>query len=112
MTKADIVKEFRASQTFIDSSVEYYGDGFKDCLKQVKSIYPHLDSTKVSIEDPLPSTPIRDIILEKSDDSTESEVNPKDDSVILAKPVVDQLTIPLTPSANPQNVEDPSTQDV
>ena len=112
MTKADIVKEFRASQTFIDSSVEYYGDGFKDCLKQVKSIYPHLDLTKVSIEDPLPSTPIRDIILEKSDDSTKSKVNPKDDSVILAQPVVDQLTIPLTPSANPQNVEDPSTQDV
>ena len=88
-TKADIVKEFRASQTFIDSNAEYYGDGFEDCLKQVKSIYPHLDSTKVSMEDPLPSTPTGDTILEESDDSTESEANPKDDSVVLAQPVVD-----------------------
>ena len=71
-----------------------------------------MDLSKVSMDDPLPSTPADDTILEESDDSTESKVDPKDDSVILAQPVVDQLTIPLTPSANLQNVEDPSTQDV
>ena len=31
--KSDAMKEFRASQTFIDSYAEYYGDGFEDCLK-------------------------------------------------------------------------------
>ena len=31
--KANAMKEFRASQTFIDSCAEHYGDGFEDCLK-------------------------------------------------------------------------------
>ena len=31
--KADVVKEFRASQSFVDSCAENYGDGFEDCLK-------------------------------------------------------------------------------
>ena len=31
--RADAVKEFKASQPFIDSCAVYYGDGFKDCLK-------------------------------------------------------------------------------
>ena len=106
------MKEFKASQTFIDSCAEYYGDGFKDCLKQVKSICLHLDLSKVSMDDPLPSTPTGDTILEESDDSTEPEADPKDDSVVVAQLAVDQPVIPLTPSANPPNVEDPSTQDV
>ena len=87
--KANAVKEFRASQTFIDAYAEYYGDRFKDCLKQVKSIYLHLDLSKVSMDDPLLLTPAGDTILEESDDFTESAVDPKDDSVILAQPVVD-----------------------
>ena len=32
--RADVVKEFKDSQPFIDSCV-YYADGFKGCLKQV-----------------------------------------------------------------------------
>ena len=28
--KADAVKEFRASQTFVDSCTDYYGDEFED----------------------------------------------------------------------------------
>ena len=51
--RADAMKEFKASQPFIDSYAIYYGDGFADCLKQVKSIYPHLDLSKVTIDDPL-----------------------------------------------------------
>ena len=31
--KADIVKEFKASQSFVDSYADYYGDRFEDCLK-------------------------------------------------------------------------------
>ena len=64
------------------------------------------------MDDPLPSTPTGDTILEESDDSTEPEADPKDDSVDVAQLAVDQPVIPLTPSANPPNVEDPSTQDV
>ena len=48
--KADAVKEFKESQAFIDSFTEYYGVGFEDCLKQVKSNYPHLDLVKVSVD--------------------------------------------------------------
>jgi len=33
MAKADAMKEFKASQTFVDSYAEYYSDGFEDCLK-------------------------------------------------------------------------------
>jgi len=99
--KANVVKEFRASQTFVDSCAEYYGDGFEDCLKQVKFVYPHLDFSKVSMDAPLPSTPAGDATLEENDDFIKSEANPKDDGVILAQPaVVDKPVILLTPSTN------------
>ena len=99
--KADAVKEFRASQTFVDSYADYYGDGFEDCLKQVKSLYPYLNLSKVSMDDPLPLTPIGNATLEENDDFTESEANPEDDGVVLAQPVaVDKPVVLLTPSAN------------
>ena len=60
--RADTVKEFKASQPFIDSCAVYYGDGFEDFLKQVKSIYPHLDLSKVTMDDPLPLTLVGDTI--------------------------------------------------
>jgi len=82
--KADAMKEFKESQAYIDSCTEYYGVWFEDCLKQVKSNYPHLDLAKVSMDDPLPTTPVGDAILEETDDSTESEQDTQDDSVILA----------------------------
>ena len=65
MAKADAVKEFRASQTFIDACAEYYGDEFEDYIKQVKSIYPYLDLSKVSMDDHLLSTPIGNTILKR-----------------------------------------------
>ena len=51
--RADAVVEFKTTQSFIDSCTGYYGDEFKDCLKQVKSLYPHLDLSKVTMDDPL-----------------------------------------------------------
>ena len=75
-TKVDVVKEFRASQTFVNSCAEYYGDGFEDCLKQVKSVYPYLDLSKVSMDAPLLLTPAGDATLEEDDNFTESEANP------------------------------------
>ena len=110
--RADTVKEFKASQPFIDSYAIYYDNGFEDCLKQVKSIYPHVDLLKVTMDDPLLSTPIGDTIQEETDDSTKSESVPKDDSVILAQLAADPPITPLVPSTEPLNVENRLAQDV
>ena len=69
--RADAVIEFKASQSFIDSCAVYYGDGFEDCLKQVKFFYPYLDLSKVTMDDPLPSTPASDTIFEETNNSTQ-----------------------------------------
>ena len=74
----------KESQAFIDSCTEYHGVGFEDCLKQVKSNYPHLDLVKVSMDDPLPTTPAGDAIPEETDDSTESEHDTQDDNIVIA----------------------------
>ena len=110
--RADAMKEFKTSQPFIDSCTIYYGVGFEDCLKQVKSIYPHLDLSKVTMDDPLQSTPTGDTILDETDDSTELEPDPKDDSVVLAQLAADPPVTPLVLSTKPLNIENPSTQDV
>ena len=74
MARANAVIEFKASQPFIDACAIYYGDRFKDFLKQVESDYPHLDLSKVTMEKPLPSTPADgDTISEETDDSTQSK---------------------------------------
>ena len=85
--------------------------GFEDCLKQVKSNYPHLDLAKVSMDEPLPTTPAGDAIPEGADGTIESEQDTQDDGVILAKFAVNPLISPLTPSANPPVADDPSSQD-
>ena len=105
--KVDAMKEFKDSQSFIDSCVVYYGDRFEDFLKQVKSIYPHVDLLKVTMDDPLLSTPIGDTIQEETDDSTKSESVPKDDSVILAQLAADPPITPLVPSTEPLNTKNP-----
>ena len=112
MARVDAVKEFKASQPFIDSCAVYYGDGFEDCLKQVKSIYPYLDLSKVTMDDPLPSTPVGDTILDETDDSTELEPDPKDDSVILTQPAANPPVTSFVSSIKPLNVENPPAQDV
>ncbi|KAL0000117.1 hypothetical protein SO802_019719 [Lithocarpus litseifolius] len=84
---------------------------FEDCLKQVQSVYPHLHLSKVSMDDPLLSTPAGDSTLEETDDSIESEPDPKDDSVVLAQPAADPPVTPLVPSTEPQNVKSPFIQD-
>ena len=49
--KADVVVDFKDSQSFIDAYAVYYGEGFDDCLKQVGSVYPDLDLSKISMDD-------------------------------------------------------------
>ena len=111
-TRADAAREFKASQPFIDSCAAYYGDGFEDCLKQIKSSYLHLDLSKITMDDPLPSTPVSNTLLEEIDNPTESEPDPKDDSVVLAQPVASPSITLLVPSTEPLHVESPFAQDV
>nr|POE89447.1 hypothetical protein CFP56_01803 [Quercus suber] len=64
------------------------------------------------MDDPLPSTPTGDTIFEEANDSTQSERDPKNDGVILAKPAVEKPLTLLIPSTEaPQDAENPSTQD-
>ena len=66
--------DFKASQSFIDACAIYYGEGFDDCLKQVGSVYPNLDVSKISMDDPVPTTPAGgDTVSEKTNDSTQLE---------------------------------------
>ena len=48
---ADTVRDFKATQSFIDSCTEYYGTGFDDCLKQVASAFPELDLSGITMDD-------------------------------------------------------------
>ena len=109
--KADAGKEFKDSQAFVDSCAEYYGVGFENCLKQVKSNYPDLDLAKVSMDAPLPTTLVDDVVPKETDDSTESDQATQGDGVILAQLAVNLPVIPLTPLDNPPVADDPLVQD-
>ena len=103
-TRANVVTEYKASQSFIDSCGGYYGVGFEDYLRQAKSLYPHLDFSKITLDKPVSSTIAGDTIQEETDDSMESK--PKDDSVVLAQPTTDGPVTSLVPSIEPKIVED------
>ena len=107
--RADAVAEYKASQSFIDSCGGYYGVGFEDCLRQAKSLYPYLDFSKVTMDEPVPSTPAGDTIQEETDDSTNSR--PKDDSIVLAQPATDALVTFLVPFTEPKIFKDLATGD-
>lgn len=53
--KADTITKFKASQRFIDTCAVYYGNGFNNCLKQVGSVYPNLDLSKITKDAESPS---------------------------------------------------------
>ena len=72
--KADAIAEFRASQPFIDLCAVYYGDGFDDCLNQVGSVYPDVDLSRITLDDPVLMTPVSgDTINEESGDFAHTE---------------------------------------
>lgn len=85
-SRADAIAEFKASQPFINACAVYYGDRFENFLKQVMSVYSNLDLSKVTMDDPLPTTPANgDTISEETTDSTHPEQGSKDDDVVLAQ---------------------------
>ena len=88
--RADAITGFKTSLPFIDACVVYYGDRFEDYLKQVRSVYPNLDLSKVTMDNLLPTTPARgDIVSKETSDSIESERDLKDDGVVLVQPAVE-----------------------
>ena len=113
--KVDAVVDFKTLQSFIDVCAIYHGKGFDDCLKQVGFVYLDLDLSKISMDDPVPTTPASgDTVSEETDDSTQLEWDPKGDSVILAQPAVEGLVIPLVPFADyppSKDAESPSALD-
>ena len=113
--KADAMMDFKASQSFIDVSAVYYGEGFNDCLKLVRFVYPDLDVSKISMDDTMPTTPTDgDTVSEETNNSTQSKRDPKDNGVVLAQPVVEGPVAPLVPSANnppSKAAENSSSQD-
>ena len=60
----------------------------------------------------MPSTPAGDTIYEETNDSTQSERNPKNDGVVLAQPTVEKLVTPMIPSTEAQVANNPPTQNV
>ena len=90
---ADAVRDFKATQSFIDSCVEYYSTGFDDCLKQVASAFPELDLSGISMGD-------------GDDGSSEPNLTPEADGVVvLAQPAANPLTRASNTSAVIVDVE-------
>ena len=71
------ITEFKASQSFIDSCVDYYDTGFDDCLRQVASAFPELDLSRITMDKSVLSTPAGDTFAYGGDD-------PRNDGVVLA----------------------------
>ena len=83
-TGADAVRDFKATQSFIDSCAGYYGTGFNDCLKQVVSAFPELNLSGITMDD-------------GDDGPSYSTPTPKPDGVVLlAQPTAN----PPTPVSN------------
>ena len=84
MAGADAVRDFKATQLFIDSYAEYYGTGFDDCLKQVASAFPELDLSGITMDD-------------GGDGSSQPTPTPESDGiVVLAQPAAN----PSPPASN------------
>ena len=49
--RADAVRDFKATQSFINFCAGYYGTGFDDCLKQVASTFLELDLSGITMDD-------------------------------------------------------------
>ena len=72
--KTDAIRDFKLSQSFIDSCARYYGTGFDDCHRQVASAFPELDLSGITMDD-------------GDDGSTQPSLTPEHDgSVVLAQP--------------------------
>ena len=60
---------------------------------------------------PISSTPAGDVVVDKSDDSTELDLPPKDDGVVLAQPAANPPVATSNPSIELLDMENPSVHD-
>ena len=101
-------------QPFVDACAVYYGDGFNDCIKQVGSVYANLDLSRVTLDDPMPTTAAAsDTIDNETDESTHVEQGVQDDVVALAQPAQERSVTPVIPSTEDlphQVTENPDAQ--
>lgn len=91
----------------------YYGDGFDDCPKQVRSIYPNLNISNVTMDEPVLTTPADgDTVDEKIEDFILAEQDLKDNGVMLAQPALERpVSIVILSAKDPLlDAENPSTQ--
>ena len=84
--RTDAIQKFKTTQSFIDSYAEFYGTGFDDCLKQMASVYPELDLSGITMDDPVPMTPAGDTVADKVDEPINLDLLHNDDGVVLAQP--------------------------
>lgn len=61
-------------------------------MKQVKSVYPDLDLSTITMGEPTPLTPAGDIVNEECDVTNNLKANQNNDSVVLAQPAVGKST--------------------
>ena len=108
---ADVVQEFKASQSYINFYANYYGTGFDDCLKQVASAFPELDLPRITIEESVPTTPTSNTVTDEGDDSIDLGLPPKGDGIILAQPTANPLVPASNLSIDLLDIENPPAKD-
>ena len=78
--KEEAIRKYRDSNAFLSELEESFAEGFDDALSQVKSSYPNLDMSHVSIETQAQST-AQLVLSESTEDLFVEDVD--DDAVIL-----------------------------
>lgn len=63
------------------------------------------------MDDRLPSAPADETAMDESDNSTELDLPPRDDDVVMARPAADHPALISNPSIELLNMETPPTQD-
>jgi len=100
--KADAMVGLRISQPYYDECGGFYGDGFDDCLKQVATLYPHLDLSYMVIDDTVSPTPRGANVVMNEADSTihivEEEVKEPTNADTINQHVLEGQTIPDDPT--------------
>ena len=105
--RVDALAEFHISQPFFDACGIYYGDGFKDCLKQVKAAYPNLNFSQIIINNTvLPKPGGDDTVNDETIDFVhmiEQEVKDTD-GVVITQPTPDDPDAVMVLSAENSTV--------
>ena len=94
----------------------YYGDGFDDCLKQVRFVYLDLDLSKITLDNAILMTLGGDdtISEEPNNFAHTVEQDPKDNDLVIAQPVLESPIAPVVSSVevpSDQNIVNPTAVD-